>query len=74
MRLNSSFTGKDLLTVQLVAGHGASPINQFISAGILNTYKNPYIDQTSGDLLIQDLFYSFPLTDAVKLTLGPRVN
>jgi hypothetical protein len=72
--LNSSFTGKDLLTVQLAAGNGASPINQFISPGFLNTYGNVYTDQTSGDVLIQDLFYSLPLTDAVKLTLGPTVN
>lgn len=80
LTLNTSFTGKDLLTVQLAAGNGASPINQFVSAGFLNTYGNPYTDQTSGlvtgkpDVVIQDLSYSFPLTDAVKLTLGPRVN
>jgi hypothetical protein len=80
LTLNTSFTGKDLLTVQLAAGNGASPINQLVSAGFLNTYGNPYTDQTSGtvvgkaDVVIQDLSYSFPLTDAVKLTLGPRVN
>jgi hypothetical protein len=80
LTLNTSFTGKDLLTLQLAAGNGASPINQFVSAGFLNTYGNPFTDQTSGievgkpDVVIQDLAYSFPVTDSVKLTLGPRVN
>ncbi|HLP90643.1 MAG TPA: iron uptake porin [Nostocaceae cyanobacterium] len=80
LTLNTSFTGQDLLTVQLAAGNGTSPINQFVSAGFLNTYGNPYTDQTSGtvvgkpDFVIQDLSYSFPVTEAVKLTIGPRVN
>jgi Carbohydrate-selective porin, OprB family len=80
LTLNTSFTGQDLLTIQLAAGNGASPINQFVSAGFLNTYGNPFTDQTSGtvvgkpDVVIQDLSYSFPVTDAVKLTVGPRVN
>ncbi|MBM0742934.1 carbohydrate porin [Phormidium sp. CLA17] len=80
LTLNTSFTGNDMLTVQLAAGNGISSINQFVSAGFLTTYGNPYTDQTSGtvpgrsDVVIQDLYYSFPLTDAVKLTVGPRIN
>ena len=80
LTLNTSFTGQDLLTIQLAAGNGASPINQFVSAGFLNTYGNPYTDQTSGfvtgktDVVVQDLSYSFPVTNSVKLTVGPRVN
>lgn len=80
LTLNTSFTGKDTLAVQLAAGNGISSINQFVSAGFLATYGNPYTDQTPGtvpgrsDVVIQDLYYSFPLTDAVKLTVGPRIN
>jgi Carbohydrate-selective porin, OprB family len=80
LTLNTSFTGQDLLTVQLAAGNGISPVNQFVSAGFFNTYGTPYTDQTSGlisgktDVVIQDLSYSFPVTNSVKLTVGPRVN
>jgi hypothetical protein len=80
LTLNTSFTGKDTLAVQLAAGNGISPINQFVSAGFLATYGNPYTDQTPGtvsgrsDVVLQDLYYSFPLTDAIKLTVGPRIN
>ncbi|MBD2076759.1 carbohydrate porin [Phormidium sp. FACHB-592] len=80
LTLNTSFTGKDTLAVQLAAGNGISSINQFVSAGFFATYGNPYTDQTPGtvpgrsDVVIQDLYYSFPLTDAIKLTVGPRIN
>jgi hypothetical protein len=80
LTLNTSFTGRDHLSVQLAAGNGLPPINQFVSAGFLNTYGNPYTDQTAGtvpgqmDVVIQDLFYSFPLNDSVKLTVGPQIN
>ncbi|MTJ47644.1 iron uptake porin [Dolichospermum sp. UHCC 0259] len=46
LTLNTSFTGKDILKVQLAAGNGASPINQFASAGFFNTYGSPFTDQT----------------------------
>jgi hypothetical protein len=80
LTFNTSFTGKDSLTLQLAAGNGASPINQYVSAGFFNTYGSPFTDQTAGlvtgqtDVIIQDLAYSFPVTDSVQLTLGPRVN
>ena len=80
LTFNTSFTGRDILSIQLAAGNGISPINEFASAGFFNTFGTPYTDQTSGpvsgqtDVVIQDLFYSFPLNDAVKLTIGPRIN
>ncbi len=80
LTLNTSFSGKDLLVTQLAAGNGISPVNQFASAGFYNTFGNPYSDQTAGtfsgrlDVIVQTLSYSFPLSNAVKITVGPRIN
>jgi len=80
LALNTSFSGKDLLVTQLAAGNGISPANQFASAGFFNAFGTPFTDQTSGtvngrsDVVIHDLFYSFPVGEKVKVTVGPRVN
>ncbi len=80
LTFNTSFSGKDLLVTQLAAGNGISPANQFASAGFFNAYGVPFTDQTGGtvngrsDVVIHDLFYSFPLNDSMKVTVGPRVN
>lgn len=80
LTLNTSFSGKDLLVTQLSAGNSISPANQFASAGFFNSYGVPFTDQTAGtfngrsDFVIHDLFYSFPLNDSMKITVGPRVN
>jgi len=80
LTLNTSFTGKDSLVTQLAAGNGISPYNQYASAGFYNASGVPFLDQTGGtvngrsDIVIRDLFYSFPLGDAVKVTVGPRIN
>ncbi len=80
LTLNTSFSGDDSLTVQLAAGNGNSPINNYVSAGFFNTYGTPYTDQTAGkntginEVLIQDLSYTFPVTDSVKLSVGPMIN
>jgi hypothetical protein len=77
---NTSFTGKDSLVVQLAAGNGDSPANQFTSAGLYNTYGVPFFDQTAGiqgeenNVIIRELFYSFPVSDTVEVTVGPRIN
>jgi hypothetical protein len=77
---NTSFTGKDSLIVQLVAGNGDSPVNQFTSAGLYNTYGTPFFDQTAGiqglgnDVVIRELFYSFPVGDKLEVVFGARVN
>lgn len=76
----TSFSGKDQLVTQLVSGNGRSPYNQYASAGFYNSAGVPFFDQTAGpeigrnDVVIKDLFYSFPLNDAIKLTVGPRIN
>jgi hypothetical protein len=80
LTLTTSFTGKDQLVTQLAAGNGRSPYNQYASAGFYNATGVPFFDQTAGqengrsDVVIRDLFYSFPVGDAVKVTVGPRVN
>lgn len=80
LTLNTSFTGKDSLVTQLAAGNGISPYNQYASAGFFNATGVPFLDQTGGvvngrsDVVIRDLFYSFPVNDAVKVTVGPRIN
>jgi hypothetical protein len=80
LTLNTSFTGKDSLVTQLAAGNGFSPYNVYASAGFFNAGGVPFTDQTAGtvpgrtDVVIRDLFYSFPLNDSIRLTVGPRVN
>ncbi|MBW4580600.1 MAG: iron uptake porin [Tildeniella nuda ZEHNDER 1965/U140] len=80
LTFNTSFSGKDSLVTQLTAGNGISPVNQYASAGFFNAYGSPFTDQTAGtlngrsDVVIHDLFYSFPLSEAIKVTVGPRVN
>ncbi|MGB5897775.1 MAG: iron uptake porin, partial [Geitlerinemataceae cyanobacterium] len=77
---NTSFSGKDNLTVQLAAGNGNSPANAYASAGLYNTFGVPYTDQTansdigSNDVVIRELAYSFPVGDNVRVAVGPRLN
>ena len=65
---------------QLAAGNGISPYNQYASAGFYNDSGVPFFDQTGGtvngrsDIVIRDLFYSFPVGEAIKVTVGPRIN
>lgn len=82
LTLNTSFNGKDNLVTQLGAGNGDSPANEFASAGLFNTFGIPFTDQTAGpeitgprnDVIIRELFYSFPVTDNFQLVVGPRIN
>lgn len=80
LTFNTSFTGKDSLVTQFAAGNGISPYNQFASAGFFNASGTPFTDQTGGptngqaDVVIHDLFYSFPVGENVQITVGPRVN
>ncbi|MDY7013089.1 MAG: iron uptake porin [Cyanobacteriota bacterium] len=80
LTLNTSFTGRDTLSMTLAAGNGSSPINEFVSAGFFATYGNPYTDQSANvaigqtTLTLQDLFYSVPLNDDLQLTVGSRIS
>jgi hypothetical protein len=77
---NTSFTGKDLLRLQLATGTGDSPANAFASAGLYNTWGTPFTDQTAGttngvgDVVIRELNYSFPLAKNLEMVVGPRIN
>lgn len=78
LNFTSSFTGKDNLAVQLVAGNGSSPANTFTSAGLFNTFGTPFTDQTgaptASDVAIRELFYDFPVGDKLRVVVGPRIN
>lgn len=80
LTLATSFSGKDQLVTQLAAGNGRSPYNQYASAGFYNASGVPFFDQSAGtengrsDIVLRELFYSFPLNDAIKVTVGPRIN
>jgi Carbohydrate-selective porin, OprB family/S-layer homology domain len=75
---NTSFTGKDLLRIQLASGTGNSPANAFASAGLFNTWGTPFTDQTagtdSGVFVLRELNYSFPVAKNLDLVVGPRIN
>ncbi|MCU0536721.1 MAG: iron uptake porin [Hydrococcus sp. Prado102] len=78
LNLTTSFTGEDVLVTQLVVGNGDSPANEFVSAGFYNSWGTPFLDQTGtlepNDLIIRELSYTFPATDSLRITIGPRVN
>ncbi|NET60313.1 MAG: carbohydrate porin, partial [Symploca sp. SIO2E6] len=77
LTLNTSFTGKDNLVAQLATGNGNSPANNFISAGLFNTYGVPFTDQSSleaNSIFLRELFYDFPIGESLRLVVGPRVN
>ena len=79
LNFNSSFTGTDNLAVQLVAGNGNSPANNFVSAGLYNTFGTPFTDQTgtatgTGTVEVRELYYDFPLGEKLRVVVGPRIN
>jgi Carbohydrate-selective porin, OprB family/S-layer homology domain len=82
LTFDTSFTGKDSLVTQLAAGNGVSPANTFASAGLFNTFGVPFLDQTAGpeitgarnEVIIRELFYSFPVSEKLQLVVGPRIN
>ncbi|MBE9043019.1 iron uptake porin [Pleurocapsales cyanobacterium LEGE 10410] len=79
INFNSSFTGKDTLVTQLVAGNGNSPANNFVSAGLYNTFGTPFTDQTgtatgTGTVELRELFYDFPIGEKLRVVVGPRIN
>lgn len=78
LNFNTSFTGRDLLVTQLVSGNGNSPVNQLVSAGFFNSWGTPFLDQsgvvTPGSVAIRELFYQFPVSNSVRIAVGPRLN
>ncbi|MEO1672103.1 MAG: iron uptake porin [Cyanobacteria bacterium J06631_2] len=79
LNFTSSFSGKDNLAVQLVAGNGSSPANTFASAGLFNTFGTPFTDQTgtasgANSVELRELFYDFPIGEKLRVVVGPRIN
>ncbi|MEP0979564.1 iron uptake porin [Leptolyngbya sp. FACHB-17] len=78
LNFNTSFTGRDQLVTQLVSGNGNSPANQLVSAGFFNSWGTPFLDQTgvltTGSVAVRELFYSFPVSNSVRIAFGPRLN
>ncbi|MFP4007086.1 MAG: iron uptake porin, partial [Spirulinaceae cyanobacterium] len=77
INFNTSFTGRDNLAIQLAAGTGNSPANALASAGLYNTFGVPFTDQSSlgtSDVVIRELFYTFPVGEQFRVTVGPRIN
>ena len=77
LNLTTSFTGQDRLVLQLAAGDGSAGVNNFVSAGLFNTYGTPFTlsrVQQDDDPAVRELFYSFPVGDKLSFTIGPRVN
>ncbi len=80
LTLNTSFTGKDSLITQLVAGNGNSPANQLVSSGFYNSWGTPFTDQTgtpqtgSNAVYIREMSYTFPVNDQIRVAVGPRLN
>jgi len=79
LNFNSSFTGQDNLAIQLVAGNGNSPANNYVSAGLYNTFGTPFTDQTgtasgTGSVEVREIFYDFPIGEKLRVVIGPRIN
>lgn len=79
LNFNSSFTGKDNLAIQLVAGNADSPANNYVSAGLYNTFGTPFTDQTgtasgAGSVEVREIFYDFPIGEKLRVVVGPRIN
>ena len=80
LNLTTSFTGKDALVTQLVAGNASSPANQLVSAGFFNSWGTPITDQTgtpqpgSNAVYVREMSYTFPLSDKIRVAVGPRLN
>ncbi|NJL87267.1 MAG: iron uptake porin [Leptolyngbyaceae cyanobacterium SM1_1_3] len=78
LNLDTSFTGSDLLTLQIAVGTGVAPANSFASAGLFNTFGTPFTLQTGGvenNLpVLRELSYAFPVGESLQLIIGPRIN
>ncbi len=78
INFNTSFSGRDNLTVQFAAGNGNAPANQFLSAGFYNSSGTPFLLQSGATrpnfVTIRELFYSFPVNDNLQIAAGPRLN
>ena len=77
--LTSSFTGKDSLNLILAMGNGNPPASTYSSAGFSSTFGVPYADSNPvvplapNSVGLFELFYSFPVSDTVRVQVGPKI-
>lgn len=77
--LTSSFTGKDSLNLILAMGNGNPPASAYSSAGFSSTFGVPYADSNPvvplapNSVGLFELFYSFPVSDTVRVQVGPKI-
>jgi hypothetical protein len=77
--LTSSFTGSDTLNLILAMGNGNPPSSAYSSAGFSSTFGVPYADsnpvvpQAANSVGLFELFYSFPISDTVRVQVGPKI-
>ena len=78
LNFSTSFTGKDRLQLQLTSGDGNGAANFYGSAGLFNTTGVPFLLQTGtigeDNVIVREVFYSFPVGDKLSFTIGPAVN
>ncbi len=82
LNLTTSFTGKDQLVTQIAAGNGIAPANQLVSSGFFNSWGTPFLETipaaggaaAANTAVIRELFYTFPATPSLRVTVGPRIN
>jgi len=78
LNFTTSFTGQDRLQLQLTSGDGNGNANFYGSAGLFNTFGVPFTLQTGtigeDNVIVREVFYSFPVGDKFSFTVGPAVN
>lgn len=78
LSLNTSFNGDDLLLTKLVMSNNNAPINELRSTGNLDTvgvpFSNNNVTPNINDVVLQELFYQFPINDSLQIIIAPRVN
>jgi hypothetical protein len=80
LNFDTSFTGSDLLKLQLVSGAGVGPANTFASAGLFNTYGTPFLFQSGVpggqdfNVVVREFSYVFPVGNSLRFDIGPRIN
>ncbi|MFE4108145.1 iron uptake porin [Almyronema epifaneia] len=78
INFDTSFSGADLLTLQMAVGSGNASANAFASAGLFNTFGVPFPLQRGGIdnnvPVLRELSYAFPVGDRLQLVIGPRIN
>jgi hypothetical protein len=72
LNFDTSFTGKDLLRTRLRSSNFTN--TPFGSDSLFQLTAADSVDQTNSNVIIDRLFYQFPVSDSVTLTAGPIVR